>query len=69
MDIYATEFMRMFEHYWFRFKLAQIEKKTGALPANERAIGLREDASWSDPFYKVGSKEMLDRQAFAGIVV
>ena len=27
MDIYATEFMRMFEHYWFRYRKAAAEKK------------------------------------------
>lgn len=33
MDIYVTEFMRMFDHYWFRFRLAQSETKAAAHPA------------------------------------
>ena len=70
MDIYATEFLRMFEHYWFRCNRARREeeaKKSGK-PLST-VLALKEDASWSDPFYVAGSKEMLDRQAFAGIVV
>ncbi|MBZ9763367.1 phospholipase D-like domain-containing protein [Mesorhizobium sp. CA8] len=70
MDIYVTEFMRMFEHYWFRYtrakKEAEAQKKGKTLDA---VLSLKEDASWSDPFYAAGSKKMLDRQAFAGIVV
>ncbi|ESX49430.1 phospholipase D-like domain-containing protein [Mesorhizobium sp. C416B] len=70
MDIYATEFMRMFEHYWFRYKRAQKEeeaKKSGK--SLNTVLALKEDSSWSDPFYVPASKEMLDRQAFAGLVV
>jgi phosphatidylserine/phosphatidylglycerophosphate/cardiolipin synthase-like enzyme len=69
-DIYVTEFMRMFEHYWFRFKRAQVEAdaaKTGK--KLDDVLALSDDASWSDPFYVAGSKEMLDRQAFAGLTL
>jgi phosphatidylserine/phosphatidylglycerophosphate/cardiolipin synthase-like enzyme len=70
VDIYATEFLRMFEHYWFRYKRALQEeeaKKSGTLLS--AVMALNEDQSWSDKYYLAGSKEMLDRQAFAGIVV
>ena len=69
MDIYATDFMRMFEHYWFRAHMKG-ETKGGAKKKTEkeRQHGLHEDASWSDPYYVEGSSEMRDRLAFAGIV-
>jgi phosphatidylserine/phosphatidylglycerophosphate/cardiolipin synthase-like enzyme len=66
-DIYTTEFMRMFEHYWFRAhvtgatKESKEKKKAGQLPA------LAEDDSWTDPYYKEGDSKMLDRRAFAGL--
>jgi phosphatidylserine/phosphatidylglycerophosphate/cardiolipin synthase-like enzyme len=68
MDIYVTEFMRMFEHYWFR---AHLEGKTVGGKKNKtvaaRIAGLKKDASWSDPYYKEGTREKLDRLAFAGL--
>ncbi len=67
-DVYATEFMRMFEHYWFR---AHMEGKIAGGPAaaagQDRVLGLREDSSWTDQYYEPGSREMLDRRAFAGL--
>jgi phosphatidylserine/phosphatidylglycerophosphate/cardiolipin synthase-like enzyme len=58
-DIYATEFMRMFEHYHFRAKAAAAADKS-------KAITLIEDDSWSDEYYVVGSNEEKDRRMFAG---
>lgn len=58
-DIYATEFMRMFEHYWFRVK----QRQAGAATT----LGLKPDESWSAPYFAAGSSPMLDRQAFAGL--
>ncbi len=67
MDVYATEFMRMFEHYWFR---AHLEGKTqgGAKKKTqeERLAGLSEDSTWTNPFYKAGTRQALERQVFAG---
>lgn len=68
MDIYVTEFMRMFEHYWFRAHLEgktpntknSKDKKTQA----ERLMGLKEDASWSNLYYQKGTRQMLERLAF-----
>lgn len=55
-DIYATEFMRMFDHYLAR-----------GLAANAAAhSGLAEDDRWSARYYVPGSKEALGRQLFAG---
>ena len=58
MDIYMTEFMRMFEHYLFRYKQA-------AATDAAKPLGLKDDASWSDPYYVAGSVQMRDRQAFS----
>jgi len=57
-DIYVTEFMRMFEHYLFRGKIAQ----AGA----SNPLGLAEDDRWSAPFYEQGSIRATCRQLFAG---
>lgn len=68
MDTYVTEFMRMFEHYWFR---AHVEGKTKGSKKKgnqaQRLKGLAEDSSWSDRYYKDGTREMLDRRAFLGV--
>jgi hypothetical protein len=59
-DIYATEFMRMFEHYHFRASEAANREKNAA------PMGLTENDSWSSKFYVAGSNEELDRRLFAG---
>lgn len=58
-DIYATEFMRMFEHYHFRASVAAAKDKS-------TPMGLAEDDSWSAEYYVAGSHEERDRKAFAG---
>jgi phosphatidylserine/phosphatidylglycerophosphate/cardiolipin synthase-like enzyme len=57
-DIYAAEFMRMFEHYHFR---ASEAKAAGA-----KTLQLAEDDSWSDKYYVKDSNEEKDRRMFAG---
>jgi phosphatidylserine/phosphatidylglycerophosphate/cardiolipin synthase-like enzyme len=58
-DIYASEFMRMFEHYHFR----AATKKAGGPP---RIITLADTDAWSDRWYVEGSSDALDRMLFAG---
>ncbi|HEY0429550.1 MAG TPA: phospholipase D-like domain-containing protein [Pyrinomonadaceae bacterium] len=58
-DIYATDFMRMFEHYHFRANEAKAQDKS-------KPLDLVEDDSWSDEYYVVGSTEEKDRRMFAG---
>jgi hypothetical protein len=58
-DIYATEFMRMFEHYHFR----AAKKKAGDAAS---VITLSETDDWSAKYYVAGSSEALDRMLFAG---
>jgi phosphatidylserine/phosphatidylglycerophosphate/cardiolipin synthase-like enzyme len=67
MDVYVTEFMRMFEHYWFR---AHMEGKTKGgkkmKTVEARVLGLKEDSSWMDPYFKAGTRESVERLAFVG---
>jgi phosphatidylserine/phosphatidylglycerophosphate/cardiolipin synthase-like enzyme len=70
MDIYSTEFMRMFEHYWFRYRRSQKEQEAKAAGTSvDDVMALAETAAWSDPYYEAGSYQMRDRQAFAGTAV
>jgi phosphatidylserine/phosphatidylglycerophosphate/cardiolipin synthase-like enzyme len=62
-DIYATEFMRMFEHYHYRASEAARAKK------KDDVLSLREDDTWSEPYYEAGSLKELDRRIFAGTLV
>jgi phosphatidylserine/phosphatidylglycerophosphate/cardiolipin synthase-like enzyme len=61
VDIYLTEFMRMFEHYHFRAKEAAAAGK-----AKPRPLALTPDDSWSDKYYVKDSTEERDRRMFAG---
>lgn len=77
-DIYATEFMRMFEHYHFRASKAHAikhrdkakrpakGKAKGTKAASEAELSLHEDDSWSDRYYVLNSADELDRRMFAG---
>jgi len=58
-DIYATEFMRMFEQYHFRGAKKKAEDKN-------TVITLSETDAWSDRYYVAGSEEAMDRMLFAG---
>jgi phosphatidylserine/phosphatidylglycerophosphate/cardiolipin synthase-like enzyme len=58
-DIYATDFMRMFEHYHFRAKEAAAKDKS-------KTLALAADDSWSNKYYVSGSSEEKDRRMFAG---
>lgn len=58
-DIYASEFMRLFDHYYFRGKQKEAKEK-------DRPLALAEDDHWSDKFYVSGSSDARDRKYFAG---
>lgn len=63
-DIYATDFMRMFEHYHFRAAAKkQAAKETDP---TKKVITLTVDDSWTHPYYEEGSSKALDRMLFAG---
>lgn len=75
-DIYATEFMRMFEHYYFRALRDQKRPKTtgGRLPGSQTGshftsdgkMGLNETDQWSLKDYVPASPRAISRQLFAG---
>jgi phosphatidylserine/phosphatidylglycerophosphate/cardiolipin synthase-like enzyme len=58
-DIYATEFMRMFEQYHFRGAKKKADDKN-------TVITLSETDAWSNRYYVDGSEEAMDRMLFAG---
>jgi len=58
-DIYATEFMRMFEQYHFR------AAKKKAKDTNT-VITLLDTDAWSNRYYVDGSPDAIDRMLFAG---
>ena len=64
-DIYATEFMRMFEHYHYRASRAAAEKKATKKSKSE-PLSLNEKDVWTDKYYEPGSLAELDRRTFAG---
>jgi phosphatidylserine/phosphatidylglycerophosphate/cardiolipin synthase-like enzyme len=70
-DVYATEFMRMFEHYHFRASEAAAQKaaKTAGKAFDPEPLSLKESDAWTAPYYVAGSLEELDRRMFAGMLV
>jgi phosphatidylserine/phosphatidylglycerophosphate/cardiolipin synthase-like enzyme len=56
-DIYATEFMRMFQHYWFRYR-----EKTHS--DEGKPLGLAETDQWQKGFFEEGSTACRDRVMF-----
>jgi phosphatidylserine/phosphatidylglycerophosphate/cardiolipin synthase-like enzyme len=63
-DIYLGEFMRLWQHYRFRYianKLAQEDGDDKYQPNY-----LDPTAAWSDPYYKPDSVKYKKRKAFAG---
>ncbi len=75
-DIYATEFMRMFEHYYFRALRAQKDahpvahqksnNQVGIHISPDGKMGLNETDQWSLKDYVPGSPRAISRQLFAG---
>ncbi len=60
-DCYGCELMRLYDHYRFRWFLKQgIEQGSAAL---------KEDDSWTEPYFVEGSLEESDRLRFAGEVM
>lgn len=61
-DLYLVEFMRLFNHFYFR---SVANRNAGA--GNRRASPfLTPDDSWSQPYYEPGSVKQKERVYFAG---
>ena len=64
-DCYGCELMRLYDHYRFRWYLKQdTQQGFSHAPA-----ALREDDSWTEPYFDEGSLEESDRLRFAGETV
>ncbi len=57
-DCYGCELMRLYDHYRFRWYLKQGVRQGTAT--------LKEDDSWTEPYFTEGSLEASDRLLFAG---
>jgi hypothetical protein len=67
-DIYAADFMRMFEHYWFRSKEAAKTKEADAKGvALDQVFALADTDAWSARYFVAGSREERDRLSFLGL--
>lgn len=60
-DVYVADFMRMFEHYWFR------SRKDAKLEANQ-VFALKDTDAWSEKYFTPGTREQRDRLAFLGLI-
>jgi hypothetical protein len=60
-DVYVADFMRMFEHYWFR------SRKDEKLAANQ-IFALKDTDAWSERYFTPGTREQRDRLAFLGLI-
>lgn len=63
-DIYLGEFMRLWQHYRFRYIVNRVADETA--DKDYQPNYLDPTASWSDPYYKSGSVKYRKRKAFAG---
>ncbi|UKN02242.1 phospholipase D-like domain-containing protein [Paracrocinitomix mangrovi] len=61
-DIYLTEFMRLFNHFYFRSIVNKLASN-GQLNS-ERSAYLHSDDSWTDKYFKQGSYLSLRRELF-----
>jgi phosphatidylserine/phosphatidylglycerophosphate/cardiolipin synthase-like enzyme len=68
IDIYATEFLRMFEHYHYRGTVAQkkAEAKASGKKFTEESYALKDSDAWTNPYYKKGTVKYLSRLFFSG---
>ena len=63
-DIYLGEFMRLFNHFYFRYHASRIRRRR--LTASQRTRSfLHEDNSWTDRYFRPDSVKMKQRLLFA----
>ncbi len=67
-DIYLGEFMRLFNHFYFRYHNRQVEDFRAELPDSEAPSGLflAENDSWTRRYYNPASPKFKIRELFAG---
>lgn len=64
-DIFGCELMRLYEHYRFRFNLAESRRSGGA--AGNKPLVLDSTSAWTDRYYGGDLLKTLDRVRFAGL--
>ncbi len=62
-DCYGCELMRLYDHYRFRFQMAERRRKRGAW------LALKPDDSWTDAYFGKSRLKTADRLRFAGETV
>lgn len=62
-DIYLTEFMRLFMHFYFR----TIVNGIGPSASDPDAGFLKDDESWATPYYEHDTPKSKERLYFAGV--
>lgn len=63
-DIYLGEFMRLWQHYRFRYIVNKLAGQNG--DKGYEPNYLDPTSAWVDPYYKDGSVKFLKREAFSG---
>lgn len=61
-DVYLGEFMRLFNHFYFRY----ITSNQDDGEAGSRMLHLKSDDSWREAYYRDGSTKQKERLYFAG---
>lgn len=64
-DMYLTEFMRIFMHFYFR----TIVNGIGTADTDPEAGFLKEDDSWILPYFQDGTPKYKERKYFAGVKI
>jgi phosphatidylserine/phosphatidylglycerophosphate/cardiolipin synthase-like enzyme len=73
-DTYGCELMRIYDHYRFRFKLAEDKKKKigaaalqpGTEAEPQKPLALCPDDSWTDEYFGMDTLKTFDRLRFSG---
>ncbi|MEW6402458.1 MAG: phospholipase D-like domain-containing protein [Chloroflexota bacterium] len=73
-DTYGCELMRLYDHYRFRFKLAEDKKKQaeagtpqpGTEAGQPKPLALCPDDTWTDDYFGMDTLKTFDRLRFAG---
>ena len=63
-DIYLGEFMRLFNHFYFRYHANRLRRRRLTSTQRRRAF-LIEDNTWTDRYYRRGSIKRKQRLLFA----
>lgn len=63
-DVFIGEFMRLFDHFYFREMASRLAKHRSGRAT--RSPYLRPDDSWTDRYFVEGSAHFLEREMFVG---